>query len=354
MFEKNIYIERRRELLQKMAESAPAGQAGILLFVGNTEAAAQYKDNAYKFRQDSSWLYYFGLDEPLMAAVLDVDDGTETLFADDVEIGDIIWMGPQPSVASKGASVGIAATAPYAALDAVVKKACAQGRPVHFLPPSRYYNTMKLADLVGIPAAEVPARASQALVKAVVSMRLVKRPEEIAQIDDACALGYEMHTVARQAVRPGIVEQEIVGKMEGVTLSKGWGVSFPTILTQHGETLHNHLHDKVIEPGKLMVIDAGAHAPGLDKLVAKLTDKPLMMALTHGHGDHVGGIVCFPEVWIHPEDEAMITGGRNPYKGTVHHLEDGDVIDLNRENIKDFDVREFYVQLVSELKEKGL
>jgi len=258
MFEKKIYIERRRELLQKMAAGAPAGQAGILLFVGNTEAAAQYKDNAYKFRQDSSWLYYFGLDEPLMAAVLDVDDGTETLFADDVEIGDIIWMGPQPSVASKGAAVGIAATAPYAALDAVVKKACAQGRPVHFLPPSRYYNTMKLADLVGIPAAEVPARASQALVKAVVSMRLVKRPEEIAQIDDACALGYEMHTVARQAVRPGIVEQEIVGKMEGVTLSKGWGVSFPTILTQHGETLHNHLHDKVIEPGKLMVIDAGA------------------------------------------------------------------------------------------------
>ena len=271
MFEKNIYIERRRELLQKMAESAPAGQAGILLFVGNTEAAAQYKDNAYKFRQDSSWLYYFGLDEPLMAAVLDVDDGTETLFADDVEIGDIIWMGPQPSVASKGAAVGIAATAPYAALDAVVKKACAQGRPVHFLPPSRYYNTMKLADLVGIPAAEVPARASQALVKAVVSMRLVKRPEEIAQIDDACALGYEMHTVARQAVRPGIVEQEIVGKMEGVTLSKGWGVSFPTILTQHGETLHNHLHDKVIEPGKLMVIDAGAENNMCNELAFSLT-----------------------------------------------------------------------------------
>ena len=252
MFEKQVYVARRQQLLAKMAA---AGQKGIILFVGNVEAPAQYKDNCYKWRQDSSWLYYFGLDDPQYAAILDIESGRETIYADDVEIGDIIWMGPQPTVASKAERVGVAASKPYGALEADVAAAAAAGRKVHYLPPSRYYNTLKLMKLLG--SAE---QASVPLIQAVVSMRLIKEPIEIAAIDDACALGYEMHSVGRDNIVPGIIEQEIVGKMEGVTLSKGWGVSFPTILTQHGETLHNHLHDKVIESGKLMVIDAGAES----------------------------------------------------------------------------------------------
>ena len=251
MFETKVYIRRRAELIRKMQE---AGQSGIILFVGNAEAPAQYKDNCYKWRQDSSWLYFMGLDEPLMAAVLDIDAGTETLFADDVDFDDIIWMGPQPSVRSKADAVGVAQTQPYGALEATVAKALAAGRTLHFLPPSRYYNTLKLQQLV-------PGRKpSEALIKAVISLRLVKEDIEIEAIDAACALGYEMHSVARDAIVPGIIEQDIVGKMEGVALAKGWGVSFPTILTQHGETLHNHIHDKIIEPGKLMVIDAGVES----------------------------------------------------------------------------------------------
>ena len=150
MFDKNIYIRRRRTLLEKMAETAPEGKRGIALFIGNVEAAAQYKNNAYKFRQDSSWLYYFGLDEPRLAAIIDLDNGEETLFADDVEIEDIIWMGPQPSVASKAAEVGIANSASYGTLNILATKALAQGRPIHYLPPTRYYNTMKLAALTGL------------------------------------------------------------------------------------------------------------------------------------------------------------------------------------------------------------
>ena len=230
------------------------GECGLVLFIGNAEAPAQYKDNAYKFRQDSSWLYYFGLDEPFMAATIDLDSGVEVLYADDVEIGDIIWMGPQPSVSSKAALVGVGDTGPYSAVSKVVSKALSQGRPVHFLPPSRYYNTMMLRDLLDVRT----LTPSVPLIEAVVAMRLVKEPCEIEAIDDACALGYRMHTTARNMVRPGVLEQAIVGSMEGVTLAEGWGVSFPTILTQHGETLHNHLHDKLIEPGKLLVIDAGA------------------------------------------------------------------------------------------------
>lgn len=260
MFSKEVYARRRQTLVAKMADSAAEGKRGIALFIGNTEAPAQYKDNCYKFRQDSTWLYFFGIDQPLYAAIIDLDNGNETIFANDVEIGDIIWMGPQPSVASVAASVGVDKSAPYTDLNAAVAKVLAEGRPVHFVKPSRYYNTMKIASLLGCGTDEVAGRFSLALTKAIISMRLVKEDCEIEAIDDACNLGYEMHTVARNSIVPGIIEQEIVGKMDGVTLSKGWGVSFPTILTQHGETLHNHLHDKIIEPGKLMVIDAGAES----------------------------------------------------------------------------------------------
>ena len=260
MFSKDVYARRRQTLVAKMADSAAEGKRGIALFIGNTEAPAQYKDNCYKFRQDSTWLYFFGIDQPLYAAIIDLDNGNETVFANDVEIGDIIWMGPQPSVASVAASVGVEKSAPYTDLNAAVAKVLAEGRPVHFVKPSRYYNTMKIASLLGCGTDEVAGRFSLALTKAIISMRLVKEDCEIEVIDDACNLGYEMHTVARNSIVPGIIEQEIVGKMDGVTLSKGWGVSFPTILTQHGETLHNHLHDKIIAPGKLMVIDAGAES----------------------------------------------------------------------------------------------
>lgn len=260
MFSKDVYARRRQTLVAKMADSAAEGKRGIALFIGNTEAPAQYKDNCYKFRQDSTWLYFFGIDQPLYAAIIDLDNGNETIFANDVEIGDIIWMGPQPSVASVAASVGVEKSAPYTDLNAAVAKVLAEGRPVHFVKPSRYYNTMKIASLLGCGTDEVAGRFSLALTRAIISMRLVKENCEIEAIDDACNLGYEMHTVARNSIVPGIIEQEIVGKMDGVTLSKGWGVSFPTILTQHGETLHNHLHDKIIEPGKLMVIDAGAES----------------------------------------------------------------------------------------------
>ena len=255
MFAKEVYARRRSTLVQKMRD---AGQSGIILFIGNAEAPAQYRDNCYKWRQDSTWLYYFGLDNPFYAAILDIDSGTETIFADDVDIDDIIWMGPQPTIASLAASVGVKGTAPYGAVGSAVATAKKAGRSIHYIAPSRYYNTLKLMELLG--RARIDLGVSKPLTEAIISMRLIKEDIEIAAIDDACDLGVEMHSVARGSIKLGIVEQDIVGKMEGVALAKGWGVSFPTILTQHGETLHNHIHDKIIEPGKRMVIDAGVEA----------------------------------------------------------------------------------------------
>ena len=255
MFGKEVYIARRRALLEKMR-----GEKGVILFLGNVEAPAQYRDNCYKWRQDSTWLYFFGIDEPRFAATVDLESGDETLYADDFGIDDIIWMGPMPTVRSLADAAGVQKTASYGALGAALK-----GRKVHFVPASRYATALSLGSLLGIdpmtafsvgkkgcPAASAP------LVDAVISLRLVKEPCEIEEIEKACEIGYRMHSVARDGIRPGRVEQEIVGEMEGVTLSEGWGVSFATILTQHGEIFHCHSHDCIIEPGRLMVIDAGA------------------------------------------------------------------------------------------------
>lgn len=267
MFDSSVYSGRRRSLLALMREKATTG---IAVFLGNNEAPMAYRGNDYKFRQDSSFLYFWGIDEPGFAAVIDLDEAKECLYGNDVDIDDIIWMGPQPSVASKGELVGCPCTAPFAAFEQAVSEAVAKGRPVHFLPPARYCNVLKLHELTGFVPADIrrvdPMKAdggrhaSEELVEAVVALRLIKEECEIEEIDKACEIGYLMHTEARRCVKPGVLEQEIVGRMEGITLSKGWGVSFPTILSQNGETLHNHSHHQIITPGRLLVVDAGAES----------------------------------------------------------------------------------------------
>ena len=267
MFQAEVYVNRRRSLLEQMASR---GAHGVAIFLGNVDASTNYRGNDYKFRQDSNFLYFWGVDEPWFAAILDLDSAAECLYGNDVDIDDIIWMGPQPSVASKGAAIGCAATAPLAEFFKAVTAAVEAGRPVHFLPPARYYNQMTLAELTGVPASQVRKvapmaadggkHASEELVKSVVALRLIKEDCEIAEMDYAADLGYLMHTEARRGCKPGVLEQEIVGRMEGVTYSKGWGPSFTTILSQNGETLHNHSHHQIITPGRLLVVDAGAES----------------------------------------------------------------------------------------------
>ena len=262
MFNKEVYVARRQALTARMA-----GETGIIIFIGNVESPAQYRDNCYKWRQDSNWLYYFGIDEPRYAAAIDLESGEETIYADDFDLDDIIWMGPTPSVSCQAATTGVEKTANYAAFGEAVKNALAAGRKVHFLPASRYYNASMLASLLGGSMEDYfsagkkgCAKASEAFVKAVISMRLVKEDIEIAELDAVGELGYEMHTAARRHIKTGLIEQIPVGAMEGAVLSKGWGVSFPTILTQHGEIFHCHSHECLIEPGRLMVVDAGAES----------------------------------------------------------------------------------------------
>lgn len=251
MFEKKVYISRRGRLIPKV-------KSGLLLFMGNSEASCNYNDNQYLFRQDSSFLYYFGLDKPDLAAVIDVESGREIIFGNDVDMDDIIWMGPQPTIAEQALKVGVCESMPLSKLSGVLSDAAKKGRKVHYLPPYRNHNKIMLNEMLGIPFNELKQKASIEFIKAVVSMRLIKEPCEIEEIDKACNLGYAMHFAAMSMMKLGMIEQELVGVMDGVCTSGGYMTSFPTILSQNGETLHNHSHHQIITEGRLCVIDAGA------------------------------------------------------------------------------------------------
>ena len=251
MFETSVYKNRRARLKEKV-------KSGLVLILGNGEAPANYTDNTYKFRQDSSFLYFFGLNQPGFAGVIDIDSGDEYLFGNDVDMDDIIWMGPQPSVKDMAARVGVSKTAPFARLADCMKTAISQGRRIHFLPPYRFRNMLLLEELLGIRPALVKNYASLELIKAVVDLRSVKEPCEIEEITKACNIGYEMHTAAMRNCKPGVKEQYIAGLIEGIAASYGSMVSFPVILSQNGETLHNHDHSQILQEGRMMLTDAGA------------------------------------------------------------------------------------------------
>ena len=251
MFETSVYKNRRARLKEKV-------KSGLVLILGNGEAPANYTDNTYKFRQDSAFLYFFGLNQPGFAGVIDIDSGDEYIFGNDVDMDDIIWMGPQPSVKDMAARVGVSKTAPFARLADCMKTAISQGRRIHFLPPYRFRNMLLLEELLGIRPALVKNYASLELIKAVVDLRSVKEPCEIEEITKACNIGYEMHTAAMRNCKPGVKEQYIAGLIEGIAASYGSMVSFPVILSQNGETLHNHDHSQILQEGRMMLTDAGA------------------------------------------------------------------------------------------------
>jgi Xaa-Pro aminopeptidase len=251
MFDKSVYVNRRKQLVKKVG-------GGLVLILGNNEAPANYPANTYKFRQDSSFLYLFGLNRPGFAGVLDADTGEEYIYGNDVDMDDIIWMGPQPSVQDMAARVGVARVAPFDRLSGALRDAASAGRRVHYLPPYRSYNALLLEEMLGVHHALLKRYASLELIRALVSLRSVKEPWEIDEIERACDIGHEMHVTAMKHARPGEREQHIAGLLEGIAASRGSMVSFPVILSQNGETLHNHDHGQVLTAGRMMLTDAGA------------------------------------------------------------------------------------------------
>lgn len=255
MFPAKTYTARRARLRTKIGH-------GLILLPGNFLSPNNYPNNAYYFRQDSTFLYYFGLNLPALAGLIDTESGEEMLFGDDFTVEDIIWTGPQPSLRELGAQVGIAAAFPLSELQTRLRKAIAQGRRIHYLPPYRGETKLQLSELLGIAPALLHDYKSVDLMLAVAEMRETKSAEEIEEMERAFQIGYKMHTLAMKMCRPGVVEREIAGAMEGVAKSMGSGVSFPSIVSQHGETLHNLCSDGVLQKGRLLLCDAGGETVG--------------------------------------------------------------------------------------------
>lgn len=253
MFASTTYVARRAELCRRVGK-------GLIILPGNLEASYNYPNNTYHFRQDGTFLYYFGLNLPEFVGVIDAATGEATIFGNDVTVDDIIWMGPQPTVVELSAQVGVVNSMPMSALPSFVEHYIKQGTEIHYLPPYRGKSTLQLCALLHKSPEQIYKDMSVDLMFAVAQMREVKSAEEIAAMEEAFNIGYAMHTTAMKMCRQGVVEREIAGAIEGVALSMGSGISFTSIVSQHGETLHNHNYNGTLENGRLLLVDAGGES----------------------------------------------------------------------------------------------
>ena len=253
MFQAEVYIQRRKILCEKIG-------SGMILFWGNDESPMNYPDNTYHFRQHSSFLYYFGIDFPSLAAVIDVDNQHQIIFGDDYTIDDVVWMGPQPTIAERARLSGIEETQPMVKLYTILKEAQASRKVIHFLPPYRPENKIKLLRFLNVRPDQINVNASPELVKAVISQREIKSAVEISEIEKAVDLSVDMHLAAMKMARPGMTEAQVAAKVYEVALAQNCNISFPIIATINGQTLHNHSHYNLLKEGDLFLLDAGAES----------------------------------------------------------------------------------------------
>ncbi|MEZ5044306.1 MAG: aminopeptidase P family protein [Saprospiraceae bacterium] len=251
MFKPETYFQRRQRLMTEMDK-------GLILLLGNEESPKNYFDNTYRFRQDSNFLYFMGLDQPHLAAILDIDSQTTTLYGDDPDIIHVIWMGDMPSVAALAERVKVPHTAPYERLASDLKAAQEAGRPIHFLPPYRGDNKIKLHHWLNMPIHTLAQKASIPLIKAVVAQASIKSPEEIMEIAKAVNVSGAMHVAAMKAAKAGMREAELAGMIEGIAVAHGGDLSYPVILSVNGQILHNHYHGNILQEGQMVLVDSGA------------------------------------------------------------------------------------------------
>ena len=251
LFDKTTYQSRRKRLKEQLGK-------GLILLLGNEESSMNYRDNLYPFRQDSSFLYFFGLDKPGLAGVIDIDNDKEIIYGRDLTMDEIVWTGPQPSLAEQATGVGITHTQPVASLAADLTSAQASGRTIHFLPPYRPENLLKISGMLGIAPTAVGHRASVPLIKAIVEQRSSKTEEEVVQIEEAVNITAAMHLAAITGARDGITEYELAGSLQGIAIAGGGNLAFPTILTVNGQVLHNHYGPTVMREGRIAICDSGA------------------------------------------------------------------------------------------------
>ncbi|MDN3657131.1 aminopeptidase P family protein [Ferruginibacter paludis] len=251
MFSKEIYINRRNQLKSFVG-------SGIILLIGNEQSSMSFKDNWYPFRQDSSFLYFTGLDTPALAAIIDVDNNTEIIFGEESGVDDIIWNGHTPSLKEMAELSGCSTTKSFNELKSFVKNAADRHQSIHYLPPYRPEQGLLLSHLLSTPLTGVDAGVSTILIQAIVSLRSIKGKEEVEEIKKAVAISEALHLTGMRESRAGLTEAHVAGLVQSVAISGGGNLSFPTILTTHGEILHNHYGNHILPPGKMVLLDAGA------------------------------------------------------------------------------------------------
>ncbi len=251
MFPVSTYVNRRQTLKKSV-------KSGIILLLGNEESPMNYFDNTYHFRQDSTFLYYFGLNFAGLAAVIDLDENREIVFGNDLTVEDIVWMGTQPTLLERGQAYGIKEVQPKANLADFLNQAKLGGRSIHFLPPYRPDNRIKLYDLLGIDPSTAHEGASTELVLGVVNQRNFKSDEEIAEIEKAVDVSVDMHVATMKLARAGMKESELAAAAQQVAVAAGGQISFPIIMTINGQTLHNHYHGNTLQSGQMVLCDCGA------------------------------------------------------------------------------------------------
>ncbi len=251
MFKIQTYLSRRGNLKTRI-------DSGIAVFMGNDESPMNYADNTYHFRQDSTFLYYFGLNTAGLTGIVDVDEGKDYIFGNDLTVEDFVWMGYQPALKNQAEKSGIENTGSIHDLEKFLKEAVTKGRIIHLLPAYRAENKIKLFHWLDINPMEIQKAASVELIKAVVAQREIKSDEELIEIEKAVDTTVDMHVTAMRMVRPGILESEIASKVQEIASKDGGNISFPIIATKHGETLHNHYHGNQLKEGDMFLLDCGA------------------------------------------------------------------------------------------------
>jgi Xaa-Pro aminopeptidase len=251
MFKVQTYLSRRHNLKSRI-------DSGIAVFMGNDESPMNYADNTYYFRQDSSFLYYFGLNTAGLTGIVDIDEGKDYIFGNDLTVEDFVWMGYQPTLKDQAQKAGIENTGSIPDLEKFLKEAVTKGRIIHLLPPYRAENKIKLFHWLDINPKETQKAASIELIKSVVAQREIKSDEELLEIEKAVDTTVDMHVTAMRMVRPGILESEIASKVQEIAVKDGGNISFPIIATKHGETLHNPYHGNQLKEGDMFLLDCGA------------------------------------------------------------------------------------------------
>ncbi|WP_375580058.1 aminopeptidase P family protein [Marivirga tractuosa] len=251
MFSKETYAARRKVLKKEM-------NSGLLIFPGNMEAGMNYKDNWYPFRQDSTFLYYFGINHPDLYMIIDLDEDKEILFGDDLTPEDMVWVGAAEPLANLAEKCGVETVQPMSKLQDTLQKAKQSGRALHYLPPYRSNATIEITDLTGIPIADVHQNYSVEFVKAVAAQRSIKSTEEIQELHKAVNITASMHRYAIKNTKHGVTEQQIAGELQAIAIAEGGNLSFPIILTKNGQYLHNHPTQDVVKNGDIILCDCGA------------------------------------------------------------------------------------------------